>query len=380
MSVPLDRLYDFLQTLCNHDVLIYRYFPHGSRKIEDCVPLIRTDLLTKLDTMCMVCHDQEPLNYKEFEPCLPFKLEQQKFFPVLQTITHMYGSLYDKILLCHSELRSQDLEWFEQHGSLGVYYWSHAIIARDWYRYAEHDTRLLDRTPSKDFLIYNRAWSGLREYRIKFTEHLINAQLHPYCTLTFNPNDGNHHYRDHKFKNASFVPHRWDFEQVLPQTQAPASSSADYDVKDYCHHRIEVVLETVFDDTKWHLTEKTLRPIACGMPFILMSSPGTLQYLRSYGFQTFDSVWDESYDSIEDSGQRLQAVVQLMSNIANMTLEEKLHLDQQCADIVAHNQRKFFSDQFWQQVTNEFTQNLNQALDKMQTHTNLVRQHILSIQ
>ena len=35
MSVPLDRLYHFLEDQISDDVLIYRWYPHGSKKIED---------------------------------------------------------------------------------------------------------------------------------------------------------------------------------------------------------------------------------------------------------------------------------------------------------------------------------------------------------
>lgn len=34
MSVPLDRLYNYVDGLCNHDILIYRFFRHGSKKLE----------------------------------------------------------------------------------------------------------------------------------------------------------------------------------------------------------------------------------------------------------------------------------------------------------------------------------------------------------
>ena len=365
-----------MQTVCNHDVLIYRYFPHGSRKIENCTTLTSTHRPSLTNAMFMVCHDQESLNYKDFEPYLPFKKEHQTLLPVLQSITHMYGSLYDKIMLCHSELHSKDLEWFERHGSIGVYYWSHALIARDWYRYAQYDSRLTKKTYTKDFLIYNRAWSGLREYRIKFAELLINANLHTSCKITFNPIDDKLHYRNHQFTNSAFEPQRCDLEKFLQPTLAPATSSADYDVDDYSQHRIEVVLETVFDDVKWHLTEKTLRPIACGTPFIIVSTPGILKYLRSYGFKTYDSVWDESYDSILDPVKRMQAVVDLMHSIANMDPSDKQQLMNQCAEISEFNRQLFFSDDFWNRIVGEFANNLDHAVDKMNQHTGQMRQHL----
>lgn len=357
-------------------MLIYRYLPHGSRKIADCAPLIQTELATKVDSMLMVCHDQESLDYREFEPCLPFNANHRKILPVLQCITHMSGTLYDKILLCHSEKNSQDFEWFEQYGSVGVYYWSHAVIARDWYRYAEHDTRLHNKKPVKDFLIYNRAWTGLREYRLKFTELLVNADLQSTARITFNPIDNGQHYHVYQFRNPALALKRWDLENFLPTTDATAVASADYDVDDYCNHRIEVVLETVFDDTKWHLTEKILRPIACGMPFIVASSAGTLEYLRSYGFRTFESVWDESYDTVTDPVQRLHAIVDLMKSLASMSSRYKNRLQKQVDEIAAFNKRRFFSKEFWDQIVGEFVTNFDAAASEMQLHQNAVRSYL----
>jgi hypothetical protein len=357
-------------------VLIYRYLPHGSRKIADCAPMIPTNRLAKNDVMSMICHDQEPLDYREFEPCLPFNLNHRKIFPVLQCITHMFGAIYDKILLCHSEQHSKDLEWFKQYGTVGVYYWSHAVIARDWYRYAEHDTRLDTKQPVKDFLIYNRAWSGLREYRLKFTELITDADLQKVSRITFNPVDNGMHYKTYQVKNPALQLHRWDLENILPSTDALASASADYNIDDYCNHRIEVVLETVFDDTKWHLTEKTLRPIACGMPFILASTAGSLQYLRSYGFRTFGSVWDESYDSVADPVQRLHSIVDLMKSLASMSDRDKISMQSQVSEIAAFNRRRFFSDEFWHQVVNEFVTNFDAAAVEMQQHQHAVRNHL----
>jgi hypothetical protein len=80
----------------------------------------------------------------------------------------------------------------------------------------------------------------------------------------------------------------------------------------------------LFDDDRLHLTEKSLRPIACKQPFILAATHGSLQYLKDYGFKTFDSVWDENYDTIEDPYQRMLAIIQLMKNICAWTPEEKI--------------------------------------------------------
>lgn len=313
----------------------------------------------------MVCHDQEQLDKKDFEP---YTLVNQFTFPppaVLKVITGMTGSQWQKILLCHSEKNSSDLRWFENHGSIGVYYWTHAIIARDWFRYAEFDPALQRRNANQDFLIYNRAWTGSREYRLKFIELLVHHNLVGNCCTWFNPVDQNCHYTNHKFVNSNLAITNYNLHTEFQRTEAASWASADYCSKDYQNTRIEVVLETVFDSEKWHLTEKILRPIACGQPFMLASSPGSLEYLRSYGFKTFGSCWDESYDNETDCVKRLGAITALMSEFAKLDSKQKALILAQCKPIVEHNQRWFFSSQFREKITSEFKDNLQQALTKL---------------
>lgn len=120
----------------------------------------------------MICHDQETLNFKDY--CFlqtVYSEAKTDFYPVFNVILNRYSKRkfgipehYTRVLLLHSEMKSKDVAWFEQDGSVGVYWWSHAVIARDWFRYAEVDPCLARLpVPQKDFLIYNRAWSGLRE-------------------------------------------------------------------------------------------------------------------------------------------------------------------------------------------------------------------------
>ena len=212
-------------------------------------------------------------------------------------------STFEYTILCHSEKNSSQVELYEKNGFIGVYYWSHALIARDWFRYAEIDPGLKKHQTTKDFLVYNRAWSGTREYRVRFAEMLLDANLEQHCCTNFNPTDQGQHWLSHNFLNEKFRPQRQDLDRFFLPTSVDSTASADYVAADYCNSRIEVVLETLFDDNRNHLTEKTLRPIACQQPFIIAATPGSLEYLRSYGFRTFEGIWDESYDDAEDSVQ-----------------------------------------------------------------------------
>jgi hypothetical protein len=136
------------------------------------------------------------------------------------------------------------------------------------------------------------------------------------------------------------------------------AASADYDVKDINSTAVSVVLETVVDD-KIHLTEKILRAIACAHPFVLLAGPGSLAYLRSYGFQTFAKFWDESYDQEPDTVKRMQMIIHTMQQIQTLTESDWKEIKQ----IADQNKQHFFSDEFIQHVSNELKTNLDHAVN-----------------
>lgn len=272
--------------------------------------------------------------------------------------------------LCYYVTRrknSKELEHYEQNNFIGVYYWSHALIARDWFRYAEHDSQLAPdiKSITSDFLIYNRAWTGTREYRLKFSEILVDYQLVEHCNVKFNPVDG-YHYSEHNFENPALAVNRYDLESNILLNDFCSSASADYTSEDYQTSGIEVVLETLFDDQRHHLTEKALRPIACGRPFILAATPGSLEYIRSYGFKTFHGIINEDYDSVIDPLLRLRAIAKEMSRISKLSELEKQSLWNKLYEIALYNKKHFFSSELHNQVVSEYKTNLAAGIEKSQ--------------
>lgn len=69
-------------------------------------------------------------------------------------------------------------------------------------------------------------------------------------------------------------------------------------------YQIEVISETDSMDNFW-FTEKTANCLATGKPFVLVSGQGSLARLRDMGFQTFDSVLDETYDNESNPYDRI---------------------------------------------------------------------------
>jgi hypothetical protein len=71
-----------------------------------------------------------------------------------------------------------------------------------------------------------------------------------------------------------------------------------------------IVTETEFSSgTVNRISEITLKPIMMGHPIILFGNPFSLKLLRDFGFNTFDTLIDEAYDSITDPGSRVEAAV-----------------------------------------------------------------------
>jgi hypothetical protein len=166
------------------------------------------------------------------------------------------------------------------------------------------------------------------------------------------------------------VANNLHLENYFRISNAHSHYSADFDIEDYESTDIEVVLETLFDDDRLHLTEKSLRPIACGQPFVLAATHGSLEYLRSYGFQTFADVWDESYDLELDPETRLNMIVKLMSDMASWDKTTRQQKLAQANHIAQQNRQWFYSQDFFDLVSQELRTNLQQGFRDLKCSNN----------
>jgi xylose isomerase len=78
------------------------------------------------------------------------------------------------------------------------------------------------------------------------------------------------------------------------------------------------------------ITEKTMKPLAFQHPFIVYGPAGVLSTLRAWGFETFNNIWDESYDQITNTERRRDAVVAVVNSLqvdsySSETLEKLQH-------------------------------------------------------
>ena len=70
MSIPLDRLYHYIESVAQDiygDTVIYRFYPHGSKNLEDLNSLNYINWPIASLFPHIYCNDQEPLNYDYYQ-------------------------------------------------------------------------------------------------------------------------------------------------------------------------------------------------------------------------------------------------------------------------------------------------------------------------
>ena len=93
----------------------------------------------------------------------------------------------------------------------------------------------------------------------------------------------------------------------------------------YKNFLIDLVVEPVCQGTTFYPTEKTVRPILCRRPFIIMGSRNYLDYMHQLGFLTFNNFWSEDYDGF-DGSDRYFKILDLIDQIATKSRAELLDL------------------------------------------------------
>lgn len=373
--IPLEQIYNYILNLANRRANVFFFQDWGRRGLDDCQYLVERSTRHLRYWPTIICHDQEMLDFDRYQDKnIQDQIQYQTAIKSsclsdLNLRWINWNNVHDKFVLTHSEINSEQVIRYQNQGFETAYFWSHALIALDWYRYAQYDPRLKNirqDLPLYDFLIYSRGWQGTREYRLKFADIVINKGIMSDCMYKFADKENDVSVMDYQAKNPIYHPA--DPVMILNHTdrcQVDATASATYDFDDFSHTGISVVLETNFDRPTIHLTEKILRPIALGHPFILASSPGCLGYLRSYGFETFHSAGiDETYDTISDPVERLQAIADVMATIAKKSPKEKRFFYKRVREIAARNRNWFFSAGFQQRIKQELDDNVLSALDR----------------
>lgn len=264
-----------------------------------------------------------------------------------------------------SEKNSENVKWAcDTYDLQPEYYFFHGWAALDWYR-GYNRTFLIkppqQRTPTRTFIAPNRVIAGQRQHRLEMlywifklgltNNHISCPEVCPaenisiYDAVKRLPFDD----AESVFRSASLPM------QFAGETDHPMHSCWLSLFDEAADSLLYLVTETVAAGQRLHLTEKTFKPIAMGMPFVLVGTQGSLEYLRRYGFKTFGHVWDETYDGIADTHERVRSVASLLKNICSLSAKERLALFHHTIPTIEHNWNHFYHGGFEKILWDELT-------------------------
>lgn len=128
-----------------------------------------------------------------------------------------------------------------------------------------------------------------------------------------------------------FVNRIYNFEQIVGSSRKP-----------YNEYFLEIVAETDILSTNW-ITEKTIKNLYIGKPFILMCGVYSLKKIKSYGFKTFSPWIDESYDNIKNNHLRLTAIFNEIDRISKLSYSEITNINNKMQHIFEHNRNVYLT-------------------------------------
>ena len=201
-----------------------------------------------------------------------------------------------------------------------------------------------DKPKCKKFLFLNGKDVGHRRYLLA---NLHSNNILEDCIWT---------YRELGNTDAWFDPalgfepahatHARSVEHILPyapfdNTNLARNLSQDIYHDTYC----SIIGETIFQHYRTQtvplmITEKTYGACANLHMFIIAGAMGSLGLLKKQGFETFNDIWDESYDNIVNTKDRLLAVCETINYVNTLDMPT---IYAKCKDRLLHNQNLIYT-------------------------------------
>lgn len=185
----------------------------------------------------------------------------------------------------------------------------------------------------KVYLSYNRTirtQRGILVYKLKENELLkygfVSLGTIMYCNKCF-----------------SGVPQ--DFLDTLPltfdNTNLEENQAFDLSQQDYLESYISLVTETTIEKDEFFISEKICKPLFAMHPFIVLTSPGFLGFLKSLGYKTFSNWIDESYDLEDDMFKRIDLIIVEIKKLIEMSENELQEMLIEMLPILEHNHNHY---------------------------------------
>jgi hypothetical protein len=276
-------------------------------------------------------------------------------------VDEILGQNPSRVIVFVTELHQPIADWINQHPDLEYYiagtvdgithhnYMDWFAITRDFYKNRTHLLQDLHSRPVPEQYKVNALLGRKKQHRdLIYNSLLCNKQV----TMTYMQTQ--HGIADSVSDPAQFIwegtPQsvNWTIDQIEYDGEQVSLSQVIptdvYRTTDWC-----VVAETNYQDGYVFFTEKTAKPIIAKRPFLIVGNPNSLRLLRRVGFQTFDSVIDESYDTDRVLESRVKKVADQVNYLTSLDAWRVRTMHHRINEIVEHNYQVMMSTD-WQQT------------------------------
>lgn len=120
---------------------------------------------------------------------------------------------------------------------------------------------------------------------------------------------------------------------------------------------IYVSMETTVTLPRPFVTRITMKAMVNWRPFVVLGSPGTLEFLRDLGFRTFHDFWDERYDQETDLVKRTHLILDVLQEQSRLSPAARVRQLQSLEPVLAYN-RAHYTTTFGQQQLLSLAQGL----------------------
>lgn len=204
-----------------------------------------------------------------------------------------------------------------------------------WNKYNENT--IIDFKPVNQknlYLTYNR---NPRHHRVQLILNLLKHNIFDRGLISLSelvyktPEDANVEHVDFLKNNAPFV--------ISEGCDLFFNMCCNITKEDYEKTFISMVTETLVDEGTLFISEKVWKPIMVGHPFIVYGNLGTLKFLKSMGYRTFDKWVSEEYDNEPDSGKRCNMITEELIKLSTKTVEELKLIRSEMNEVCDYNQK-----------------------------------------
>ena len=194
-----------------------------------------------------------------------------------------------------------------------------------------------------------------RPERDLFINKICDNTTYDNFLLSYSGKDLGKPSRQYDIDDISYFDEQGDFDpywSVIDEYYHTLSYSLPINMYNQCYFNLCVETDIDWQDC-FFLTEKTIKCLITGMPFVAVSTPYFLKELHRLGFRTYGELWDESYDLEEDYEQRCNKISELVNDLGTM---EWTTIKQELEVIANHNLRNISNmnmvmDEFFNDLT-----------------------------